>query len=385
MSARLGAASPPAPLEAVSDMAETARAPLRLGIFENINLLRAFAALSVVVYHVIEHGRWSDFPVEGPLVTFRVGWLGVDLFFVISGFVITYSALVLHRNDPGRFARQYWRRRLTRIVPLYLLTMALWIAFVIPGFFSQPFRAWGWQLATHFTFTHSFWTRTHGAIDGVNWTLAVEMQFYLAVALLVRWIDRTPGWRIWLYGTVIACAWRGAMFVLHGPSDIPHTFVSTQQLPGSLDEFGAGIFLAKLVVEGRRVRGEPWTWIAVGAILGWITMAIYWRYASYWDIGFMVTFWRGAFAACVLCVVAAAVRLPQVLASRWLRPLDYLGEISYGIYLWHLFAIQLVIYRLGWTAVPALLAVVTLTIAAASASWHAFEKPFMALARRKSA
>jgi peptidoglycan/LPS O-acetylase OafA/YrhL len=69
--------------------------------FENINLLRAFAATAVVVYHVIAFMKWTAFPDEGPLVVFRIGWIGVDLFFVISGFVITRSALGLWRAEPA--------------------------------------------------------------------------------------------------------------------------------------------------------------------------------------------------------------------------------------------------------------------------------------------
>ena len=71
--------------------------------FDNINLLRAFAALSVVVYHVIVHSNWEGYPIAGPLVAFRIGWYGVDLFFVISGFVIAYSALILYRADATSF------------------------------------------------------------------------------------------------------------------------------------------------------------------------------------------------------------------------------------------------------------------------------------------
>src|SRR5271154_3096363 len=147
--------------------------------FDNVNLLRAFAALSVVVYHVIEHGKWTTFPSHGPLDFFRLGWVGVDLFFAISGFVIVYSGLILYRDAPGRFAKGYWARRISRIVPLYVLTGALWIAFVSDGFFAQPAREWAWQLFTHLTFTHNLFVSTHGAIDAVNWTLGVEMQFYL--------------------------------------------------------------------------------------------------------------------------------------------------------------------------------------------------------------
>src|SRR5258706_4584665 len=86
--------------------------------FDNINLLRAFAALSVVVYHVIEHGRWTDYPTEGPLVTFRIGWYGVDLFFVIIGFFIPYSGILFYRAEAPSFQRSYSNPRITRDLPL---------------------------------------------------------------------------------------------------------------------------------------------------------------------------------------------------------------------------------------------------------------------------
>lgn len=54
--------------------------------FPLIDVLRGFAAITVLVYHVIEHFHWTAFPTEGLLSWFRIGWMGVDLFFVISGF-----------------------------------------------------------------------------------------------------------------------------------------------------------------------------------------------------------------------------------------------------------------------------------------------------------
>jgi len=351
--------------------------------FDNVNLLRGFAALSVLVYHVIEHTGWTSFPASGPLVVFRLGWLGVDLFFVISGFVIAYSALRSFRAAPAQFAKRYWTHRLARIVPLYFLTLALWIAFFWNGFFDQPPRAWSFQLASHLAFVHTFWPETFGSIDGVNWSVGIEMQFYVAIALLVPWIDRTPGWRIWLFGTLVAWAWRAAMAWGHVGEGAASVFMHVTQLPGCLDEFGAGIFLAKLVLGERELPpARAAAWIAAAFASGWIAMAIYWPNASYWNIPAMIVFWRTPLAAFLLCVVATAVCLPPTLARRWLAPLDFLGEVSYGVYLWHLLALELAMRLYGTRSIPVLLATAALTLLAASLSWRYLEKPVMDRARR---
>jgi peptidoglycan/LPS O-acetylase OafA/YrhL len=354
--------------------------------FENINLLRAFAAIAVVVYHVIEVMKWSAFPIGGPLLTFRIGWIGVDLFFVISGFVITRSALALYRRDVAEFGRRYWARRLSRIVPLYVLTGALWIVLFMPAFFDPPAGHWLWQLASHLTFTHTFWPRTHSSIDGVNWTLAIEMQFYLGVALLVPWLTRTPGWRIWLGCILIAWAWRGGIVYFFGNDDHVRLFMRLMQLPGVVDEFGAGIFLAKLL--DRRPGGEKtvgWVWLATAIATGTACISIYLLHTSYWDEPAMVIFWRTLLGAFLLCVVAAAVRLPAF-AEMWpFRPVRYLGEISYGIYLWHPFALEVLRESLGITPLQALGITLGVTILMAATSWQFFEKPILDRGRRLGA
>jgi len=350
-----------------------------------VNVLRAFAALAVVVYHVIEHSGWTAFPSSGPLVAFRVGWLGVDLFFVISGFVISYSALILYRRSPAAFARRYWIRRLTRIVPLHYLTVALWVVFLWPGFFAQPLRAWSWHLGSHLAFIHNFWPTTFGSIDGPNWSLAAEMQFYVAVALLVPWIDRAPAWKIAVGGVLVAWAWRAAVMLPFEPTDGWHLFVRTSQLPGSLDEFAAGIVLAKWVLDaGGRLPGHPLAWLAAACASGYAAMALYWAHSRYWDDPAMVIAWRTPLAVFLACGVAAAVSLPNVLARRWLAPFHFVGEMSYGIYLWHLFAITLAIEAFGKRPVEVLAATLVSTLAVAAVSWLAFERPLMRLARGRA-
>jgi len=350
--------------------------------FENINLLRAFAATAVVVYHVIEFTKWATFPSHGPLLTFRIGWIGVDLFFVISGFVITRSAIALWRRNPVEFRRNYWAHRLSRIVPLYVLTGALWIALSKPGFFDEPVRAL-WQVGAHLTFTHSFWLGTFDSIDGVNWTLALEMQFYLAVALLIPWIVRTPGWRVWVYCILIAWGWRATMYYFFGHLPPYVFFMRLMQLPAALDEFGAGIFLA--ITLDRRPRPASiagWICAVAAIVVGTVCMSVYWPRASYWDLPGMVVFWRTLLAAFFLCVVAAAVLLPSF-AEMWpFRPIRYLGEVSYGIYLWQLFAILACVRILNLTPVQTLGAALGLTVLLAATSWHFFEKPVLDCGRR---
>ena len=106
--------------------------------FENIDLLRAFAAISVLVYHVIELSSWKSFPINGLLSWFRIGWMGVDLFFVISGFVITLSAFsILEKNNLKKYRILFSKKRIARIVPLHYLTILVFLTFVMPAFLFE--------------------------------------------------------------------------------------------------------------------------------------------------------------------------------------------------------------------------------------------------------
>ena len=350
--------------------------------FENINLLRAFAAVSVVFYHVITYMKWETFPMSGPLLAFRIGWIGVDLFFVISGFVITRSALGMWRRDPLAFPRQYWAHRLSRIVPLYVLTCVLWVALFIPDFFDQkPLRVL-WQISAHLTFIHTFWPFTYNAINGVNWTLAIEMQFYLLVALAIPWIARTPAGRIWVGCILIALLWRAVMVFFFIDLEPVRLFMRMTQLPSTLDEFGAGIFLALWL--DRRTRPSKfaaWAWGFGAIVTGTMCFGIFWTY-DYWETPAMIVFWRALLGAFFLCLVATAVFLPQIARSWPLRPVWYLGEVSYGIYLWHMFAIKFCLRIPDLAPLQALGITLGLTVLLAAASWHFFEKPILEYGRR---
>ena len=86
--------------------------PVRYGL---LDVLRGLAALLVLVYHVIEVGAWKEFPVTGLALLARIGWVGVDLFFVISGFVIGKAAMEGAQGNAPGWRRNFAERRLRRI------------------------------------------------------------------------------------------------------------------------------------------------------------------------------------------------------------------------------------------------------------------------------
>lgn len=347
--------------------------------FDNVDLLRAFAACGVLVFHVIIVG-WHDFPHDGAWSVLRFGWVGVDLFFVVSGFVIGHSAVSRWRAAPQSFAGDYWRHRLLRIVPAYFVALAAWIAIMQPPFLAHPLTA-ARQILTHVTFTHSFWRDTHGSIDGPTWSLAIEMQFYAAVAVLVAWLAVAPKWRIVAYAFVLSWAWRAFVFWRHAGDDMA-VIVYSGQLPGCLDEFALGIALARYVLERRTTPARSGAaWLAAACVTGvltWWLLRAY--YQVFWQSAWLVTFWRTLLGLAFACLVGVAVFLPQSWARERAAPLRYVGQISYGIYLWHYTFIEMLAGRIGSLALLAVTATATFLVAAAS--WHWLEQPLMALARR---
>ena len=353
--------------------------------FPLIDILRGFAALSVVVFHVIAHFNWIDFPTSGPLVWFRIGDIGVDLFFVISGFVIALSAFArLSRGRFMDFARSFSRARLARIVPLYYLTCLIFLVFVEPGLVFVP-DIWK-QVLSHGLFLHSWFLMHQGGINGPNWSVSVEMQFYALMLLVAPWLRRANWLLIGAGAVTIAWSWRAAVFLLVDPNGQWGTFpvfVYTTELPGMLDEFAAGILLARLILspKGRALlawaRSRPWILPGAAAMIVTIALQIYWHNTTYWNSGPMVVAFKSVLAIASAMVLLSACALQCPMVVRLTAPLQYLGTISYGIYLWHL-PVILALKRVSWVDGPrALPSVIVLTLLFASLSWHFMERPLM--------
>ena len=356
--------------------------------FQNLDKLRGFAALSVLLYHVIEHTHWSAFPREGPLYWGRIGWMGVDLFFVLSGLVITHSAWGLFHTQGARWQQIYWARRTARIVPLYCLTLGIYMTFVTPEWLSVNLVKLLWHTGTHLLFIHNIFPGTHGSINGVNWSVGVEMQFYLLIALTLHWLVRAHLATLALGSLCVAWVWRSVAFLLLQDQGTNLLFQYSTQLPGSIDEFVIGVMLCKLLVDPRYMRLLHLLECNRKIIFMFSTVcctAMLWVYinnANYWDSWWMVAIFRSLIGLSAGSVVLSAVFCPWMGPAIISNVLDYLGKISYGIYLWHLPVILSLLRsgaQAGWSF---LLTTVITTLVLASASYHLFEDLWVRHVRR---
>lgn len=160
--------------------------PLPSQHFPAVDSLRAVAALAVLVFHVIAIGDWKSFPTTGPLTIFSLGGFWVSLFLVISGFVVTLAAQTMWRADPTNFHANFARRRLARIIPLYLITSVAALLLINQELVSRPFAELLGHIVAHLLFIHNWFPATHGSINGVNWSIALEMQFYVVLNEIPR-------------------------------------------------------------------------------------------------------------------------------------------------------------------------------------------------------
>ena len=161
--------------------------------------VRGIAILLVLYWHyadrllvtLVEHGYQGKWPILTYIgYSHRLTWSGVDLFFVLSGFLIV--GILLDVKDSKFYFKTFYMRRICRIIPLYYLMLFLFI--IIPWLGLQSTKGLfegNFPLYSYFTFTQNFFIHGSGSMWLiVAWSLAIEEQFYLVVPLLVKFTNR---------------------------------------------------------------------------------------------------------------------------------------------------------------------------------------------------
>jgi peptidoglycan/LPS O-acetylase OafA/YrhL len=322
----------------------------------------------VAIMLVILHNQGPKYPSLHLEHLFANGWMGVDLFFVLSGFLIT-GILVDTKHAEGYF-KNFYARRCLRIWPLYyslIFFMFIVVPFVHPSeaetVFDKSSPWWAYPL-----FLQNFLVPSSTSATGplaVTWSLAIEEQFYLVWPWVVRYCSSA---QVRCFAIAVICA----SPVLRLSLSFGHVDLYTNVFC-RLDGLMAGALLALLVrsdsfVPARFVR-RAWIVFLVAVPLAFVTEAIHARW-----IVFSLTALASA-ALVYLSLYAEQGALQRALTNRFMV---YTGTISYGLYLLHKIpfnmakALQLDRYPL--LAAPMLLVV---CYGMAVVSWHFLEQPFL--------
>jgi peptidoglycan/LPS O-acetylase OafA/YrhL len=343
------------------------------GHLEQLDGLRGLAVLAVVASHF----------TTAPGACYG-GWLGVCLFFVLSGFLITRILLTQRaRVEAGANRRRalgvFYGRRALRIFPIYYLTLAVMLAAGVPS-------AWRvrWWLGTY---TYNFYVAAvewHNAF-GHFWSLCVEEQFYLVWPFLILFCPRR-GLLPALTGVcLLGPVWRLACLA-YGTTGIP-----LYVLPFTcLDCLGMGSLLAYLAREDAGHPAAKRLFLRLCRVGGYVLMLL-WVLVSMartpllcGKIALEDLFGNTALAL-FGCHVVSRATVPlagdwgSLLRMRWLR---FVGRVSYGIYVYHNFTPLLSAWLLPgvpWIAIPPVYANFALALALATVSWYLIERPLLGL------
>ena len=349
--------------------------------------LRGFAALAVVLLHMTMQVVPHTLPAMAIRNMFSLGGTGVDLFFVLSGFLIT--GLLVSAKGSSNYFRVFYARRMLRILPLYyaalIFLFGVPMLVTLPHGFHIPFRdqLWFWFYIQNYHWKGGIlagWT-------GHLWSLAIEEQFYLVWPLVILLASRKQAIAVCVGLVAVSVLYRAYAQNFDPRLD---TYYVTQ---ARLDGLAVGSAIALIVADrgwlARLRRYAP----AVGsvAVVVFIVSRIKFHVTGpvLWPLGYLSV---AVFYGCVLVVALCATpsSLARIVRSRFLR---FYGRYSYALYVIHLPVMSVLghvgIYpdRLsvgGSDLLGELLYILIVTpivTLLAWLSWHLLEKHFLKLKR----
>jgi peptidoglycan/LPS O-acetylase OafA/YrhL len=356
--------------------------------------IRGLAILLVLIWHYVvlplENSSSHSLRFVG-----RFGietWTGVDLFFVLSGFLI--GGILIDMKGQAGYFRTFYTRRVFRILPMYFL---LFGAFSLWQWLSQMTSKHGGTAMPQFvyaTFTQNFWLMHHpwDAWMGHTWSLAVEEQFYLTLPFVV-WV--LPGPKLWkatvgiVLGTLL---FRSLMYLRYYPD---WSVVAYASLFCRADALMLGVLGAILVrsprwfPEIKRRRNVLFLAVATCVLACFIVTAKGWGMMTRPISTLGYTLIAASYLLLILGAILSDGLLKRMFCMRWLRGL---GTISYGLYMVHPAVLILVYSNFGYEqprinraldVIPMFLAV-ALSVGVAYLSWNYFESKLLRFGHRVS-
>lgn len=338
-----------------------------------IDGMRAVAVMAVVSFH-------AGFGVTG-------GYIGVDVFFVISGFLIT--SLIVKDIGIGKFSLiNFWERRARRILPalvvVVLTTLGAGWFLLLPSDYTSLGASAMWQAV--FAANIHFWINT-GYFEGHaveqpllhTWSLAVEEQFYLVVPLLLIGLSSIPTLRRRNYMLLLFAAGIAGSLAISIWAVEHHPVAAFYLLPMRAWELLCGAFVALVPaawIPKSRISRESISFLGIAGIL--IPCWFYTEATPFPGLAAVAPcFGTAMFILASTNVHQSTTNLPTVARILSLRPVVFIGLVSYSLYLWHwpLFA-----FSAYWAMEPGSLflnlAIVGVSFLLAVLTWRYVETPF---------
>ena len=337
------------------------------------------------------------------LAPLRIGWTGVDLFFVLSGFLI--GGILLDARGSKNYFRTFYTRRFYRIVPLYALVLcACYLQTVVLKRGNAPQFSWMLQgrlpWLSYVLFVQNFWMAARSTFGtwglGGTWSLAVEEQFYLTLPLVIWIVDPRHLQRV-LFAAVIAAPIIRTVCCIGWPHKWMFPFAL---MPCRADALLLGV-IAAIAMRNPAYRAQiekRGRLILVSVFLLLLGCAAAIHIAPEPSSRLMQTFGYTWIALLYVLVLIYAVTQKSSLISRFLRVtwLRSLGKIAYGVYLLHFYAIVLLTMWISpmhpfhrfwpvldsWFQLSVTILALLLTFVLCWLSWRYFEKPLVQIGHR---
>jgi len=365
------------------------------GRIPELDGLRGLAILLVVLWHYVAIPLTTNTASLGTFAArlLRLSWSGVDLFFVLSGFLI--GGILLDHRDAPRYFRVFYLRRACRILPLYAAWLLLFFSLPrlvpmmthAPGIsqlFARPLPSW-----SYLTLTQNFAMARRGEFGAAwlapTWSLAIEEHFYLVLPITIRFLPSRSIPPVFLGAGLAGLLSR----LVAGPERFFAVYVLT---PLHFDSLLGGMLCAFALREPfyrhHLLRARRLLYGLLLVILAILLSLSLFRHYGFEGSPYLFSI-LAVFYCAVLILAVTEGRGPvaSLTRRRWLREL---GIVAYGVYLSHL-AILLLAHGLILGKSPSLAtgAEILTTVAAGIAcfalaflSWRAFERPFVSWARR---